>query len=145
MMKQFIVAFVASTVLVNGASVAFAAKGLDSDNSSSSTTVAARPNNDNKADREKRMADKKATRAAKVLKTVTAKKRIMATFKTAMAKATKAKYTALKSAKTNTARKAATRAFNIAVANATRAKTTALKALTSSQTTTTTTTTTVKP
>jgi len=142
MKKQFIIALVASAVLVNGASVAFAAKVSDPDNSSSSTTVAARPNNDNRVATENRIADEKVARAAKVLEATNARNTIMATFKTAMAKAIKTKNTALSSAKTDAGRKAVKGAFNIAVAAVSQAKARALKALTTGQTTTTTT---VKP
>jgi len=147
MKKKLIVALVASTVLANGSSAAFAAKVSDSDNSSSTTTLASRPNKDNKIPRDKRIADEKATRAARILGATNARNAIMATFKTAMADAIKAKYSAFKSAKTVAQRKAASDAFNTAVAAANGAKTTALKSLTGGLaiTTSTTTTTTVKP
>ena len=150
MKKQFIFVLAALIVLANGASVALADKVSDSDNSSSSTTVASRPNNDNKAAREKRNSDEKSARAAKVLGATNARNAIMATFKTAMASAFKSKYSALNSARTVLQRKAAIDNFNIGVAAANEAMTTALKALSSGKTTTTattttTTTTTVKP
>lgn len=148
MKKQFVVALAASIVLANGATVALADKVSDSDNSSTSTTVASRSNDDNKAAREKRNSDEKSARAAKVLGATHARNAIMATFKTAMADAIKSKYAALKSARTVLQRKSAIDNFNIAVAAANEAKTTALIALSGGQTTTTTTsttTTTVKP
>lgn len=133
MKKKFIVAVAASMVLANGATVAFADRGSDSDKSERSITSEHSREHGREHGRKHfnfKMTDaQKAAFEAARSAFKDKHEAIMATFHTAMENAKDAFETARELATTDEARKAAEAAHKAAVITATQIKTEALKAL----------------
>ena len=123
MKKKFIVALAASLILANGASVAFADSGSNSNNSEKSTK-----NDDNRKFVKLTDAQKLAFEAARDAYK-DKREAILDAFHTAMKNAKNAFEKARELATTDDARKAAAAAHQVAVSTATQIKTDALKAL----------------
>ncbi|MHB1090512.1 MAG: hypothetical protein ACYC06_11255 [Ilumatobacteraceae bacterium] len=137
MKKRFPVALIASLVIANGSSVAFADSSSDSGSTPTSTSVASTKGKSKSTDPQRAAKDaKKAAQdeaRAKYLAGLTklreTRDTINTAFKTAMVKAQRAFNAARKSATTKDARKAAEATFKTAVSTAKATKIAALKAL----------------